>query len=44
MIYVIAVVSVVVNVHLFCMWYRLKMRVIEESRRRTMEFVKKWRG
>lgn len=44
MIYVIAVVSVVVNVHLFLMWYRLKVRVIEDNRRRTMEFVKKWRG
>lgn len=44
MIYVIAAVSVVVNMHLFRMWYRLRMRVIEDNRRRTMEFVKKWRG
>ena len=44
MIYVITAVSIVVNVHLFLMWYRLRVRIIEENRRKTMEFVKKWRG
>lgn len=44
MIYVIAILSVVVNFHLFIMWYRLKLRIVEENRKRTMEFVKKWKA